>query len=97
MNLLPVQLHGFAERLINYFGQKTTTTSAEVFPELTEREREILALIAQGLTNTAIAERLVLYPKTVRNHVSNIFSKLQVADRAQAIIQAREAGMGKQE
>ncbi|MCK4900417.1 MAG: response regulator transcription factor [Anaerolineales bacterium] len=97
MNLLPVQLHGFAERLINYFGQKKTSTSPEIFPELTEREREILALIAQGLTNTAIAERLVLYPKTVRNHVSNIFSKLQVADRAQAIIQAREAGMGKQE
>ena len=57
----------------------------------------ILALIAQGLTNTAIAERLVLSPKTVRNHVSNIFSKLQVADRAQAIIQAREAGMGKKD
>ena len=86
-----------AERLINYFGQKKATASPEVFPELTEREREILTLIAQGLTNSAIAERLVLSPKTVRNHVSNIFAKLQVADRAQAIIQAREAGIGKGE
>lgn len=84
-----------AERLVNYFGQKKVAASPEVFPELTEREREILALIAQGLTNAAIAERLVLSPKTVRNHVSNIFGKLQVADRAQAIIQAREAGIGK--
>lgn len=86
-----------AERLINYFGQKSISTSSKIFPELTEREREILELIAQGLTNPAIAERLVLSPKTVRNHVSNIFSKLQVGDRAQAIIQAREAGIGKQE
>lgn len=84
-----------AERLVNYFGQKKVAAYPEVFPELTEREREILALIAQGLTNAAIAERLVLSPKTVRNHVSNIFRKLQVADRAQAIIQAREAGIGK--
>lgn len=84
-----------AERLVNYFGQKKVAAYPEVFPELTEREREILALIAQGLTNAAIAERLVLSPKTVRNHVSNIFGKLQVADRAQAIIQAREAGIGK--
>jgi DNA-binding NarL/FixJ family response regulator len=86
-----------AERLINYFGQKKVAAAPYVFPELTEREREILALIAQGLTNAAIAERLVLSPKTVRNHVSNIFAKLQVADRAQAIIQAREAGIGEGE
>ena len=65
-----------------------------VFPQLTEREREVLALIAQGLTNSAIAERLVLSPKTVRNYITEIFSKLQVADRAQAIIQARNAGLG---
>ena len=57
---------------------------------------EVLELLAQGLTNTAIADRLVLSPKTVRNHVSNIFSKLQVADRAEAIIRAREAGLGDQ-
>jgi DNA-binding NarL/FixJ family response regulator len=67
---------------------------ANVFPELTEREREILDLVARGLNNTEITQRLVLSPKTVRNHVSNIFSKLQVADRAHAIVRAREAGMG---
>ncbi|HSM54884.1 MAG TPA: response regulator transcription factor [Candidatus Sulfomarinibacteraceae bacterium] len=64
------------------------------FPELTAREREVLALMAQGLTNTAIAQRLVLSPKTVRNYVSNIFSKLEVSDRAAAIVLAREAGLG---
>ena len=64
------------------------------FPDLTEREREVLALIAQGLTNSAIAERLVLSQKTVRNYITEIFSKLQVADRAQAIIRARNAGLG---
>ena len=61
-----------------------------------ELEPKVLSLLAQGLTNSAIAGRLVLSPKTVRNHVSNIFSKLQVADRAQAIIRAREAGLGDQ-
>jgi DNA-binding NarL/FixJ family response regulator len=65
------------------------------FPELTEREREILTVIAQGQSNTEIAGRLGLSQKTVRNHVSNIFNKLQVADRAQAIVRAREAGLGK--
>jgi DNA-binding NarL/FixJ family response regulator len=67
----------------------------EVFPELTEREREVLDRIARGETNRQIAEQLSISLKTVRNHVSNIFSKLQVADRAQAVIRAREAGMGK--
>ncbi len=64
------------------------------FPTLTEREREILDLVARGLTNTAIAQRLVLSGKTVRNHVSNVFTKLQVADRAEAVAQARDAGLG---
>jgi RNA polymerase sigma factor (sigma-70 family) len=66
----------------------------QAFPELSDREREILALIAQGHTNAEVAERLVISPKTVRNHVSNILSKLQVADRAEAILRAREAGLG---
>ncbi len=66
----------------------------EIFPELTAREREILTLIAQGDTNAEIAATLTLSVKTVRNHVSNIFSKLQVADRVQAAIRAREAGFG---
>ena len=69
-------------------------TGAEIFPELTAREREILTLIAQGSTNADIATKLTLSVKTVRNHVSNIFSKLQVADRVQAAIRAREAGLG---
>jgi DNA-binding NarL/FixJ family response regulator len=64
----------------------------EVFPTLTEREREILQFIARGLSNSKIASELSLSNKTISNYVSNIFSKLQVADRAQAIIRAREAG-----
>jgi DNA-binding NarL/FixJ family response regulator len=83
-----------AERLIHYFANPSVLPKAPAFPELTNREREILELIAQGLTNTAIAERLYVSPKTVRNQVSSIFSKLHVADRAQAIIRARDAGLG---
>ena len=86
-----------ARRLMQYFAAPgSETTSLEPFPELTEREHGILDLIARGYTNTAIADRLYLSPKTVRNYVSNIFTKLQVADRAQAIIRAREAGLGKE-
>ena len=84
-----------AKWLISYFATLKPAVPArplQPFPELTEREQEILALMAQHLTNPEIAERLVLSPKTVRNHVSNIFSKLQVATRAQAIMRAREAG-----
>lgn len=68
---------------------------AAVFPELTAREREILDLIAAGRTNPQIAGALYLSPKTVRNNVSTIFTKLHVADRAEAIVRAREAGMGR--
>jgi DNA-binding NarL/FixJ family response regulator len=67
---------------------------AETFPDLTDREREVLDLIAQGKSNADIAEMLVISVKTVRNHVSNIFNKLQVTDRAQAAIRARDAGLG---
>ena len=83
-----------AERLIHYFAALRSMAADLVFPELTDREREILQLIAQGTSNVEIAERLVLRTKTVQNHVSNIFSKLQVADRAQAIVRARDAGLG---
>jgi len=90
-----------AERLIHYFTTPPAATSdstqsaiTAVFPDLTEREREVLTLIAEGLTNSAIAERLILSPKTIRNYITEIFSKLQVADRAQAIIRARNAGLG---
>jgi DNA-binding NarL/FixJ family response regulator len=84
-----------ARRLVAYFARPPRPNAdPEAFPELTDREREILELIAQGRSNAAITGRLVLSPKTVRNHVSNIFSKLQVRDRAEAIVRAREAGMG---
>ena len=85
-----------AKRLIGYFAApRPRSAPPEAFPELTEREREILALVAKHETNPEIARRLHLSQKTVRNHVSNIFAKLQVADRAQAIIRAREAGLGR--
>jgi DNA-binding NarL/FixJ family response regulator len=85
---------GIAQRLLNFFSPAHPPAVPRIFPELTDRETEILALIASGLGNADIAERLVLSLKTVRNHVSNIFSKLQVADRAQAVLRAREAGLG---
>lgn len=82
-----------ATRLMNYFATPKDTPPL-AFPELTEREREILELIAQGKNNGEIANQLSISPKTVRNHVSNIFNKLQVTDRVQAALRAREAGMG---
>ncbi|EFH88229.1 response regulator [Ktedonobacter racemifer] len=82
-----------AQRMIHYFSALPQTASAIAFPDLTEREREILLLIAQGESNAAIAKHFTLSLKTVQNHVSNIFSKLQVADRAQAIVRARDAGL----
>jgi DNA-binding NarL/FixJ family response regulator len=84
-------------RLTEYFatpGGDSKTTADQAFPNLTEREHEILSLMAEGYTNTAIASWLYLSPKTVRNYVSSIFTKLGVSDRSQAIVQAREAGLG---
>jgi DNA-binding NarL/FixJ family response regulator len=87
-----------AVRMMNFFqslnGTPKTENASQVFPELTEREREVLRLMAQGVSNKEIAEKLVISMKTVSNHITNIFSKLQVADRAQAILRAREAGLG---
>ena len=83
-----------AKRLMGFFSATRSTAPLEAFPELTAREREVLELIAQGRSNAEITRRLFLSPKTVRNHISNIFTKLQVSDRAQAIVRAREAGMG---
>jgi DNA-binding NarL/FixJ family response regulator len=84
-----------ARRLVAFFDRPAPAiTDPDAFPELTDREREILELIARGRSNTEITNALGLSPKTVRNHVSNIFSKLQVRDRAEAIVRAREAGMG---
>lgn len=84
---------GIAARLTSFF-QGPKAASATPFPDLTDREREVLSLLAQGLNNQEIAARLFISAKTVRNHASNIFSKLQVADRVQAIIRARDAGLG---
>lgn len=84
-----------AARVMQFMTRPAAFDADTPFPELTAREGDVLALVAEGLTNTAIAERLFLSPKTVRNHVSNIFSKLQVADRAEAIIRARDAGLGR--
>lgn len=83
-----------AARLQAYFAAPKPAAIPEAFPDLTEREREVLTLLAQGSNNQEIARKLFISPKTVRNHCSNIYNKLQVVDRAQAIIQARNAGMG---
>jgi DNA-binding NarL/FixJ family response regulator len=87
-----------AQRLLRHFASPPTSDPSATrspFPELTEREHDVLSLLAAGYTNTAIADRLFLSQKTVRNHVSNVFAKLQVTDRGQAIVRAREAGLGK--
>lgn len=82
-----------AQRMMGYF-TAISSSKAVLFPQLTDRERDVLELMATGLDNTSIAHRLSLSQKTVRNRVSAIFTKLQVADRAQAIVRAREAGLG---
>ena len=84
---------GVAQLVIEHFASGTGSARA-AFPVLTDRERQILDLIAAGKGNAAIAHELVLTLKTVRNHVSNIFGKLQVPDRAAAIVKARDAGFG---
>jgi DNA-binding NarL/FixJ family response regulator len=81
-----------ASRLLTFFAT-AIRPQPEAFPDLTDREREILWLIARGDSNTAIARRLVLSPKTVRNHVSNIYRKLNVSSREQAATRVREAGL----
>ena len=82
-----------ATRLIDFFTTQASALPKEIFPSLTDREREVLQLIARGQSNADIAREFSLSPKTVYNYVSNILNKLQVADRAQAIIRAREAGL----
>ncbi len=84
---------GIARRVMGFFSSPRPV-APQAFPELTEREEEILTLIARGRSNAEISEKLFLSLKTVQNHVSNIFRKLQVADRTQAAIRAREAGLG---
>ncbi|MEV6106599.1 response regulator transcription factor [Streptomyces sp. NPDC051940] len=83
-----------ARRVIDHFTLAGGAATRTAFPSLTDREREVLDLIAAGKGNAAVAHELMLTLKTVRNHVSNIFGKLQVPDRAAAIIKARDAGFG---
>lgn len=81
-----------AARMMTFFGARSDHPTP-IFPELTESERNVLRLMAQGLTNDAIASQLRFSPKTVRNYISNIFTKLHVADRGQAIVRARDSGL----
>ncbi len=83
-----------AQRVMAFFTGRMPSAAEAAFPELTGREREILERIARGDANLDIAQRLGLSDKTVRNHVSSILNKLQVADRGQAIVRARDAGLG---
>ena len=82
---------GVAARMLSHF---TRAATAGPFPQLTEREHEVLDLLARGFDNPAVARRLAVSGKTVRNHVSTIIAKLQVVDRTAAIIRARDAGLG---
>lgn len=84
-----------ASRVLDYFFREPPSRTRDLFPELTDRERDVLELVAQGLDNLTIARRLALSDKTIRNYVSNVFTKLHVADRARAIVLARDAGLGR--
>ncbi|HSR48934.1 MAG TPA: response regulator transcription factor [Anaerolineales bacterium] len=83
-----------AERLMRYLAEATPPAGRAAFPELTDREREVLSLLAQGLRTQEVADRMGISLKTVRNHVSNILARLQVADRSEAVARARAAGLG---
>lgn len=83
---------GLADRVLSFFA-RPSGAALPMFPELTDREREVLALLGQGLQNPEIGRRLGVRPKTVRNHVSNVLTKLSVADRTEAVLRAREAGL----
>lgn len=84
---------GVAARVLSLF-DAPPAPGPGAFPELTERERQVLDLLASGRRTSAIAEQLFLSPKTVSNHLTTIFAKLQVGDRAAAIVRAREGGLG---
>jgi DNA-binding NarL/FixJ family response regulator len=85
---------GIASRMIDFFSKLQPPSAAGLFPELTVREREVLALLARDYKNSDIAQELVLSVKTVRNHVSSILTKLQASSRAEAARRARDAGLG---
>lgn len=86
----------FGTGVANRVMDRLTNRAVDPFPQLTTREKEILELLAQGSGNQQLARRLFISPKTVRNHVANILAKLGVPDRAQAIVVAREAGLGRE-
>ncbi len=83
-----------ADRLTAYFSSLASVPGRDAFPQLTEREREVLELMARGFDNRRIARELFLSDKTVRNHVSNVMAKLDAEDRAEAVLRARNAGLG---
>jgi DNA-binding NarL/FixJ family response regulator len=83
-----------ATRLMRFFAGPRRGPDHDPFPELTDRETEVLALIARGRSNAAIASELSIADKTVRNHTATVYAKLRVADRAEAIVRARQAGLG---
>jgi DNA-binding NarL/FixJ family response regulator len=86
---------GVAERVLSYFAERPAESGTSYpFPELTERERVVLALLARGHATQEIAAELFLSPKTVSNNLTAIFAKLQVAGRAEAIVRAHERGVG---
>jgi DNA-binding NarL/FixJ family response regulator len=85
---------GVARRIMGFFAAGGTTSAAAAFPELTDRERQVLERLARGDDNPAIARHFGLSSKTVQNHVSSILNKLQVTDRTQAVVRARDAGLG---
>ena len=85
---------GVADRMLGFFSTAQATPAPELFPHLTDREREVLGLLAKGLSNPEIGRALDVRPKTVRNHVSNVLAKLAAADRTQAVLMARDAGLG---
>jgi DNA-binding NarL/FixJ family response regulator len=86
----------FLEEVRYFVGTESRSgATTNAFSELTSRERDVLNLIAQGLDNNQIAAHLVISDKTVRNHITSIFSKMHVSNRAQAIVQARDAGLGR--
>jgi len=84
------------QRIIEFFTNAKVSYTAQVFPDLTARERDVLELVAVGLGNHEIARRLVLSEKTIRNNVASVMSKLQVHDRAAAVAKARDVGIGQQ-
>lgn len=91
----PAATRPSAPRIAEFFARPPVAADPVAFPQLTRHEREILELVTAGRSNGDLAEHLFLSPKTVRNNVSNIFAKLQVSGRTEAVFAARDAGLGR--